>query len=203
MRKIGIIGGTFDPIHNGHIKIAGLAQKSLSLDEVFFIPAGNPYLKKNVTPYIHRYNMTKLAIDNYDKFVVSDIEKSEENTYTYFTLQNMHQLYPDSEFYFILGADSLMQIDSWKCPELIFSLCTVLVTVRPGHRTCELQEKIYQLTQKYNANIELFSVEMIDISSTKIRDFIQNGFCITQYVPEEVADYIAQNNLYQGIHDEN
>ena len=121
MTKIGIMGGTFDPIHLGHLALAEKAFQFIPLDFVLFIPTGISYRKKDVTDAVHRKNMCELAIRNTPYFYLSEIEINKKgNTYTYETLQDLKRQYENSELFFIIGADSLFSIETWKCPDLIF-----------------------------------------------------------------------------------
>ena len=133
MKRTGIMGGTFNPIHNGHLTIAQRAKEQFSLDKVLFMPSGVPYMKnlREVLPASVRCEMTSLAIRNIPYFELSDMEAvTEENTYTCHTLQKLKSLHPDTDYYFILGADSLYAIEEWRHPELIFRACTILAAGR-------------------------------------------------------------------------
>lgn len=143
MRRIGILGGTFNPIHNGHLAIAERAREQFSLEKVLFMPSGVPYMKdlRDVLPVHVRCEMTALAIAGNPYFELSDMEAADaeqgKNTYTYETLQKLKAANPDAEYYFILGADSLQAIEHWKNPEQIFQNCTLLAAVRA--EDCPLQ----------------------------------------------------------------
>lgn len=136
MKRIGILGGTFNPIHNGHLAIAEAAREQFLLEKVLFLPSGVPYMKKQqeVLPVDIRCEMTALAIENHPYFALSRLEAADaalgKNTYTYETLQKLRQADPAADYYFILGADSLYAIENWKNPALIFANCTLLAAVR-------------------------------------------------------------------------
>ena len=131
--KIGIMGGTFNPIHNGHIALAQKAYEDLKLDKVLFMPSGTSYLKQNVLSAKHRVEMVRRAILPYSYFELSLIEVNRAgNTYTYETLQQLKCENPNIEYYFIIGADSLFNIDGWKCPERLLKTCTILAAYRDG-----------------------------------------------------------------------
>ncbi len=197
IRKTGILGGTFDPIHMGHLMIGESARESLELERVILIPSGCSYMKENVSTAEHRYKMTELAISGNPYFEVSDIEtKRTGDTYSYETLEKLRVCYPDDQFYFIVGADTVFSISSWKNPELIFQNCTLAVSVREGYDMEAINQGIALLTQKYQANICLFALDRIDISSTQIREKLQSGSSIKYYIPDSVIEYINRNNLY-------
>lgn len=199
MKKIGIMGGTFNPIHNGHLAIAQAAKDQFALEKVLFMPSGVPYMKnlQEVLPASVRCEMTALAIRGIPYFEVSDMEAvSEGNTYTCRTLETLKSLHPDTDYYFILGADSLYAIETWKNPKQIFKNCTIVAAVR--EQTPEkLQAQIRYLREKYQASVEMLKFSGIDISSTRIRDMLQRGASVHELVPKEVAVYIAENHLFR------
>lgn len=195
--KTGIMGGTFNPIHNGHLKVALCAKEYLALDEVLFIPSGISYMKKDVLSATHRYKMTELATQDYPYFSVSDIEMTRQgNTYTYDTLKLLTQKYPEQHFYFIMGADSLYAMESWYKPELLCKLCTIVCAVRDDYTFSSLEQQALHLKEIFHADINLLPIERIDISSTQIRHAIQSGQSVREYVPEAVADYIERYHIY-------
>ncbi|MBQ7945072.1 MAG: nicotinate-nucleotide adenylyltransferase [Lachnospiraceae bacterium] len=197
IQKIGIMGGTFNPIHNGHIQLAKCAYETLKLDKVLFMPSGNSYLKKNVLATEHRVAMTKAAIAEYPCFELSLEEANREgNTYTYDTLQRLTSAHPDAKYYFILGADSLLYIDKWVKPEVIFELCTLVCAVRNDSDMSVLRRKGDELEQK-GAKIIYLNMDKIDISSTAIREGVRQGSDISAMVPETVLRYIKQEHLYE------
>lgn len=201
MRK-GILGGTFDPIHNGHLEIGRAAARSLCLDQVILLPSGFSYFKKDradrmMDPMV-RYEMTVLASAADSLFTVSDIEcRRSGNTYTSETLQIMKDSDPESSLFFITGADALMGMRKWHDPEVLFSLCTFAVCSR-GDQVApeELDNEIRYLTGKYGAMIEQVRIPDIPISSEMIRRQLRNGIPISGLVPENVENYIIENRLY-------
>lgn len=209
MKRIGIMGGTFNPIHNGHLAIAEQAREQFLLEKVLFIPSGVPYMKdlQAVLPVQTRCEMTAAAITGKPYFELSDIESSDaeqgKNTYTYETMQKLRCIDPEADYYFILGADSLRDIENWKQPELIFQNCTILVAVRGEDTETSLQEKlagqIQYLQEKYHASIAMLKMEGMELSSTQIRRCIQEGKSIQNMVPEAVAAYIHKHHLYEGL----
>lgn len=200
-KKIGILGGTFNPIHVGHLLMAEYAKEVADLDVVMVMPSGISYLKANtnVLPGKQRLEMVELSIENNPNLISSDIEINREgNTYTYETLQQLKGLYPNAEFYFIVGADSLFSIERWVKPELIFQNCTLLAAGRNNAAKEELVSKKLELEYKFAAKILLMDFPEIDISSTKIRENVRAGRSIRYMVHEEVRKYIQDNGLYKN-----
>lgn len=200
-KRVGIMGGTFNPIHIGHLLLAENARENFELDEVLFIPNGCSYMKdsREVAGKELRLEMTKLAIEDNPFFVLSTIEAEREgNSYTYETLELLTGQQPDTEFFFLLGADSLFAMEAWKHPEIIFQKCTVLAAVRDDKDNSDLEEKIAELKAKYNAAIYQISLKEICISSTDIRNRIKKNKSIRYMVPEPVISYIRKNHLYQN-----
>ena len=225
MRRIGIMGGTFNPIHNGHLAIADTAREQFALEKVLFMPSGIPYMKdqREVLPIQTRCEMTALAIKDMPGFELSEMEASDaalgKNTYTCDTLQKLKAAYPEADYYFILGADSLYAMEDWKNPALIFQNCTVLAAVRTtvtlsvkdgtsesgmresGKQTQEQQphfsEQVRYLQEKYHASVKLLEFAGMDISSTQIRAMVKAGKSLQGLVPEAVAVYIWQNHLHE------
>lgn len=201
MKKIGIMGGTFNPIHLGHLMLAENAHDFCKLDEVWFIPSADPPHKadQKVLAYYHRSRMTELAIEGIPYFVKSDFEAQRHGrSYTAETLRLLHETYPDVEFYFIMGADSLFQIETWYAPEKVMAQAVLLVAVRDHHSLEEMRKQIAHLTEKYHACIELMRMPGIDLSSNFIRQRTANHETIRFFVTEQVRDYIIKNNLYKG-----
>ena len=198
MCRVGIIGGTFDPIHLAHIYIAEEAKKKLNLDKVIFMPAGIQPLKtdKKVTEASLRLEMVQKAIEGKIGFEVSDYEiKKEGKSYTYKTLEHLYKEYKD--LYFITGADCLLDIDKWKEIEKIFSLCKFVVFTRPGYNNNELVNKKRFVEEKYNGDIILLEVPGIHISSTEIREKIINNEKVDDILPAVVLDIIKEKGLYR------
>ena len=198
MCRVGIIGGTFDPIHLAHIYIAEEAKKKLNLDKVIFMPAGIQPLKtdKKVTEASLRLEMVQKAIEGKIGFEVSDYEiKKEGKSYTYKTLEHFYKEYKD--LYFITGADCLLDIDKWKEIEKIFSLCKFVVFNRPGYNNNELVNKKRFVEEKYNGDIILLEVPGIHISSTEIREKIINNEKVDDILPAVVLDIIKEKGLYR------
>lgn len=200
MKRYGIIGGTFDPIHNAHLYIAYEAKEQLDLDKVIFMPAGQQPLKteKKVTPASLRYEMVKEAIKPYKDFTISDYEIENEGlSYTYKTLEYFKSLYEDAELFFITGADCLIDINKWKEVSKIFKVCTFVVFSRGGIDTEKLDIQKKKVEEKYGGNIIVLKLKELEISSTDIRNRIKSGNNIDFFVPEKINEFIKNNNLYR------
>ncbi len=202
LRRVGLMGGTFDPIHNAHLSLADCALNSLQLDEIWFLPAAVPYLDKHaVTSFADRLRMTQLAVSARKDFRVSDIEgRRTGNTYTADTLRILKAHFPNTEFHFILGADQLFSLESWHEIDVIFQLAVLTAAEREqnglsGHQS--FLDRIQYLKTRYNARIEMLSFPEMDISSTEIRRRAAAGEELRGLVPEAVRDYILKNKLYQ------
>ena len=195
--KIGIIGGTFNPIHLAHLYIAYEAKCQLNLDKIIFIPTGSPPHKKDmeILEASLRYNMVYEAIKNYEDFEISDYEIEKKGlSYTFETLEHFKN--NDNELYFITGADCLMDIEKWKYPERIFELCNFVVFNRAGYSKKNLRIQKEKIQQKFNTNITFLDIIDLEISSSIIRNRIKEGKRIDFFMPKEVLEYIITNNLY-------
>ncbi len=198
--KIGIAGGTFNPIHLGHLIIAEYMKCKFFLDKVIFIPSNNPPHKDRnaILDATHRYEMVRLATESNPDFEVSDIELQREGvTYTVDTLEELHSIYGNTvDFFFLSGADVVFDIRNWRSPEKVLKLCTLITTGRPTHNIADFESGVKELVNKYNARVLTADSPLIDISSTMIRDRIQKGLSIKYLVPELVEQYIINNKLY-------
>lgn len=200
MKRIGILGGTFNPIHIGHLILAERAREEYSLDEVMIMPSGVSYLKadENVLDADTRMKMAVLAARGNPYFSVCDMEiRRAGNSYTSDTLKILRAENPEYEYYYIIGADTLYSMDSWKAPADIFSSCHILAAVRNNSSIDELNKKIREYKEKYNASIDILSTTDIDISSRMIRGLVHDGHSIRYYVPDEVNNYIMEHGLYK------
>ena len=200
-KKVGIMGGTFDPPHIGHLTIAETVRKSLNLSEIWFIPTGKiPHKSTNETaPAFDRLNMVKLAVEENDNFFVNDTEVVRDSfSYTFETLEELRNKNPNIEFTYIVGADSLDYMEKWKEPSRIFNSCRVAVVNRPGILDEKIKVKKKELEDTFGGEIEIISMPPIDISSTQIRKMIREGKSVIQFVPEKVIEYIKRNNIYKG-----
>lgn len=199
-KKIGIMGGTFDPIHYGHLLLAQNALDSYALDEILFIPSGTPWLKQStkVLPKNKRVSMTGIGIEDNPHFALSTIEIDRDgNSYSYETVEELKKQNPGVDYYFIMGADSLLQIESWKCPDRLMKECTLLVAVRDNCDRNGLQKQIEYLKGKYAADIKILEAARIDISSTTIRNMIAEGKSVKYMLPDAVIAFIQKNHLYE------
>lgn len=194
--KTGIMGGTFNPVHNGHLILANKAYEMLGLDKVLFMPSGNSYMKKNVLATQKRVDMVRIAIAQYPQFELSLVEAERQgNSYTSETLAYLTSQNPDTCYYFIMGADSLFQIEKWWQPEKIFSLVKLVCAVRDDYDIDKIIQKGRQLST-LGADVIYLDIPKIEISSTDIREKVKRQLSIEEYVPKEVADYIRQEHLY-------
>lgn len=202
MKQVGILGGTFDPVHNGHIKLAINAYAQLSLDELWLMPTPNPPHKqgRHIADFEDRFNMLRLAIKDRAGFVCSDFEREREGkSYTSDTLLRLRAVHPDKCFHFIMGADSLFEILTWHEPQTIFDNAILTVAKRDYNYTSEsISDYAKELKAKYNARIELLDSECIDISSKRIRSYVRAGRSIAKYAPQAVCEYIDKHNLYKA-----
>jgi len=201
MKRIGIMGGTFDPVHNGHLLLGRQAYEEFGLDEIWYMPSHIPPHKKDhkITSAEDRIEMLHLALKGIPYCVVSEFEMQREgNTYTAHTLELLQKEYPENHFYFIIGADSLFQIERWYHPEKVMALTTLLVSGREyegSERTFD--EQIEYLTEKYSAKIHPMRDEEVDIASADIRKRISENKDITKDVPKAVVEYILTRGLYK------
>ncbi|MBD5445090.1 MAG: nicotinate-nucleotide adenylyltransferase [Lachnospiraceae bacterium] len=194
------MGGTFNPIHIGHLIIAERAREQFDLEEVLFMPCGMPYMKdtSELLPSDIRAKMVSLAIKDNPFFILSTIEiEKKGSTYTYETLEQLKSENPDTEYYFILGADSLWTISDWKEPEKIFKNCHILAAVRDDKSTQDMENHIIFLKNKFGADIFLLKTGQIEVSSTVIRNLLKEDLSIRYLVPNAVYDYIIKNELYK------
>lgn len=198
--RLGVMGGTFNPIHNAHLATAEFIRDKYNLDRVVFIPSGDPPHKKNVLDKRHRFNMVVLATFKNDDFFVSDYElaSSAGASYTVDTLKHIEDEYPNEEVYFITGSDAINKMESWKDYQDNFKYAKFVAAIRPGIDLLETQETIERFREKYSADIEIVYVPSLEISSTYIRRRAQGGKSIKYLVPSRVEEYIRTNDLYGG-----
>ena len=199
--KIGIMGGTFDPIHNGHLMLGEYARDLFALDEIWYMPNGNPPHKLNQkieSKTKHRAEMVRRAIADKNGFVLQLYEvKRKEINYSYLTMEHFSETYPECEFYFIIGADSLFTFENWVHPEKLVKTCVILAAYRDDKNTDEMTEQISYLNQKYDADIRLLKTPSVDISSTDIRQRLKNGISVENMIPDAVYQYIQEQHLYR------
>ncbi len=184
------MGGTFDPIHNGHLVAASEVQQQFGLDEVVFVPTGRPWMKSGVSESEHRYLMTVIATAANPRFTVSRVDIDREGpTYTVDTLRDLRGLRPDAELFFITGADALAQILDWKDVEEIWDLAHLVAVSRPGHSLSTRGLPVDRVSS--------MEVPALAISSTDCRDRVGRGFPVWYLVPDGVVQYIAKHRLYR------
>ncbi len=203
MAKIGLMGGTFNPIHNAHLRLAQAAYEYCCLDQVWFMPSGLSYLKKDlpVPSGNVRADMVKLAIRDIPYFSFCDLELQRQgNTYTADTLEELTSLYPKNEFYFLMGADSAFSFPHWYHPEKIAALCTLGIVNRPGTEKGTLCDMVDQLKICFQARVVLIPFQEQSLSSSLVREKLQRGEAADDLLPGPVAEYIRQNGLYTDLH---
>lgn len=201
--KIGLFGGTFNPIHNGHLWIANKAMETYKLNKVIFIPSGISYMKTGVLDVNHRVNMVNLAISDYPNFYLSTIESSKEkNSYSYETISEYKDKNSNDEIFFIIGYDSLENMIKWKNPDIIFEESTILVALRGDADEDKAKILIASYVEKFDAKILLIKCDKIDVSSTQIRQNIKDGIDVGSFLPAKVYDYILRNALYKEMENE-
>lgn len=198
-QRLGIMGGTFNPIHYGHLIIADNAREQFHLDQVIFMPTGHTphksYGGEEMTK--HRCNMASLAIQGNEHFSLSTYEVDREGVnYTYLTLEAIHEQYPEAELYFILGADSLFDFHKWRCPDKIAKQAIILAAVRDYLTETKVDEQIQLLRETYGGEIYRLDTPNFNVSSKVIRQRCKNGKTIRYMVPEQVREYIIKNGLY-------
>ncbi|MEG0306826.1 MAG: nicotinate-nucleotide adenylyltransferase [Clostridium sp.] len=200
MRK-AIFGGTFDPIHIGHIHIAYEALYKLGVDEIIFMPNGHPPHKRSkvVTKENIRYEMVLAAIEKEKKFTVSEYEiNNRQLSYTYNTLMYFNSLEPKTSWYFLIGVDSLMTITQWKNIDIILENCNLVVFSRTGYTMNGVSEMKKNLEKKYKKEIIFLEMPLLDVSSTDIKEKISQQKVVSYLLPRGVEDIINKYNLYRN-----
>lgn len=190
--RVGVMGGTFDPIHNGHLVAASEVAQHFGLDEVIFVPTGIPSGKPNATVREHRYLMTVIATASNPSFTVSRVDLDRDRqTYTIDTLRDIHRDRPDAELFFITGADAIAQILEWKDVSELWRLAHFVAVSRPGHPLT-----ISGLPEQ---DVSLLEVPALAISSTDCRNRVARGFPVWYLVPDGVVQHIAKHHLYRSL----
>lgn len=190
-RRIGVMGGTFDPIHHGHLVAASEVAASFDLDEVIFVPTGEPWQKSKVSDSEHRYLMTVIATASNPRFTVSRVDIDREGpTYTVDTLRDLRKILPNDELFFISGADAVEQIVSWKDADQLWEFAHFIGVSRPGHEL--------SLSGLSDKHVSLLEVPALAISSTDCRSRVSTGHPVWYLVPDGVVQYIAKHKLYSN-----
>ncbi|MFH1260197.1 MAG: nicotinate-nucleotide adenylyltransferase [Elusimicrobiota bacterium] len=190
--KIALFGGSFNPPHYGHLALAKQAFEQLNLDQVVFIPTGNPpHKKEDLASAKHRYAMTKLAIADFPRFAISPMEiRRKGKSYTYRTIINYRRLYPQATIYFLLGLDSLSEISNWIGGEKLLKLCTFIVGVREN-------VPMEKIKKEWSGKIEMLAEKLPNISATAIRRLIRENKPVDNFLPIKALEYIKKHDLYR------
>lgn len=201
MTKVGIFGGSFDPIHYGHVYLAIKAKEELDLDRVIFVPAKLQPFKLDRTPAdgLMRVEMIEASISHYDGAMVSMYElNKDEISYTYYTLEYFqNELGEDAKLYFITGTDSLLTLDTWYMADEMLKKYNFIVGSRPGYKEAELEAKIAEITEKYGCEVVKIHNNQVDVSSSEIREKVQAGESLDGLVNPKVERYINDHGLYR------
>jgi nicotinate-nucleotide adenylyltransferase len=191
--KIGILGGSFNPVHIGHLLVAEDIIEKLKLDKIIFIPAYDPPHKTNLLDFSQRWQMLKMAIAKNPLFELSDIEKHRSGkSFTIDTLRVLKKQYPTDKLFFIMGTDQFAELSTWKEPDKLFRLAKIIVMRRPGF----VMKKYPKRVAAKEKSVVLLDVIQIDIASAEIRYRIKNNLSIRYMLPEPVLHYIIRNRLY-------
>lgn len=199
--KIGIIGGSFDPIHFGHLIMAEFLREYKNLEKIIFVPTGNAPHKKYRIPGEKRIKMVDLAIEANSYFASSNVELINENvSYTVDTIKYLRNICPDPEFYFIIGLDNLFELDTWYNPEDLSQVTKFIVANRISNnrKKSDAIEKCQELNKRFGFDIELVDTPIIEISSSEIRNRIDKGLSIKYLTLDSVIEYIGENELYKS-----
>lgn len=200
MKKYGIFGGSFNPIHYGHLMICEYIKEEMGLDKVIFIPTGNPPHKDLGVSAEDRYEMVRLAISPNPDFEISDIETTRVNlSYTVDTIRELKKIYKEEKLYFLIGLDSLFQLKTWKKIGDLSQEIEFVVALRPGYIDKEeINNEIDFLRENFGTRINLIKTPLYEISSTDLRDRIHEGKSLRYLIPKKVLDYIEESGFYKG-----
>ncbi|MDU5470767.1 MAG: nicotinate-nucleotide adenylyltransferase [Peptoniphilus harei] len=200
MKKYGIFGGSFNPIHYGHLMICEYIKEEMGLDKVIFIPTGNPPHKDLGVSAEDRYEMVRLAISPNPDFEISDIETTRVNlSYTVDTIRELKKIYKKEKLYFLIGLDSLFQLKTWKKIGDLSQEIEFVVALRPGYIDKEeINNEIDFLRENFGTRINLIKTPLYEISSTDLRDRIHEGKSLRYLIPKKVLDYIEESGFYKG-----
>ena len=189
--RIGVMGGTFDPIHHGHLGAASEVAQSFDLDEVVFVPTGQPWQKQKVSDSEHRYLMTVIATASNPRFTTSRVDIDRDGpTYTIDTLRDLQAQRPGAELFFITGADAIAQILSWRDHDELWDLAHFVAVSRPGH--------VLDTAGLPSEDVSQLEIPALSISSTDCRERVGRGHPVWYLVPDGVVQYIAKHDLYRS-----
>lgn len=200
MKKYGIFGGSFNPIHYGHLMICEFIKEEMGLDKVIFIPTGNPPHKEIEVSAEDRYEMVRLAISPNPDFEISDIETTRVDlSYTVDTIRELKKIYREEKLYFLIGLDSLFQLKTWKKIGDLSQEIEFVVALRPGYIDKEeINKETDFLRENFGTRIKLIKTPLYEISSTDLRDRIHEGKSLRYLIPKKVLDYIEESGFYKG-----
>ena len=194
----GLMGGTFDPIHLGHMLIARAALEELALDSVLFLPDGDPPHKQPRTAPMHRLRMAQLACEGEPRFQVSDMElKRKGRTYTVDTLLALKAINPQEDLVYLVGSDTLLLFPTWRTADKVAQLCRMAVVMRPGDDRQAVTQAQADFARRYGLQSQLLARQGLNLSSSQVRQAVEEGQPIEGLVPTLVADYIRSHGLYQ------
>lgn len=199
MKKYGIFGGSFNPIHYGHLMICEYIKEEMGLDNVIFIPTGNPPHKDLELSAEDRYEMVRLAISPNPDFEISDIETTRvKKSYTVDTIRELKKIYKEEKLYFLIGLDSLFQLKTWMKIGDLSQEIEFVVALRPGYLDREeINKEIDFLRENFGTKINLINTPLYEISSTDLRDRIREGKSLRYLIPKKVLDYIEESGFYK------
>lgn len=198
-KKIAIMGGTFDPIHYGHLVTGEAVCDEFKVDKVIFMPTGDPAHKDGVTEKNHRFEMTSLAVENNENFELSTLELDRTGkTYTVDTIEELKKYcVEDVIIYFVMGADSIYQLHLWKDFEKLLKMCQFIGVTRPNYDKSKMEILVEKLNKEYKAKIHFLEIPALDISSSELRKKVEEGMSIRYLLPDKVEEYIKKINLYR------
>lgn len=200
-KRIGIMGGTFNPVHMAHLILAENAYRDYELDEIMMLPNGDPPHKTDmkITPAADRLAMLQLAVKDIPYFRISEMEiRRRGYSYSSVTLEDLNREHPDTDYYFIMGADSVFQIETWHDPAAVMKNCIILAATRNHTPANALRDRISELKAKYGADIRILDIPDLELSSSEIRRRTASGQSIRFMVPDAVRQYIREHHLYEA-----
>ncbi|MCI1306244.1 MAG: nicotinate-nucleotide adenylyltransferase [Lachnospiraceae bacterium] len=204
-KKVGIMGGTFDPVHIGHLILGEAAYRQFDLDRIEFMPAGNPPHKRHREGRAsdgERVEMVRRAIASNPHFTLSRREMNADGySYTYRTLETLCTEHPDTDYYFIIGADSLFDFETWREPQRIVRACTLVVATRNQIAPEVFDREIQKKRDQYGGTFLKLDTPNLDIASSHLREMIRRGESVRYYIPDSVIDYILLNGIYRNNHE--